>query len=320
MNDPKKHHFSPRFYLSGWYDSTTGRLIAYSRPYKDLIAEPKYPAATGYEPFLYTMEGLPDGQRQTIEKNYMAAKVDDPAAKALRVLLSTDTSGLTETLREAWTRFIVASLYRRPAAVAEIGETFKSTIRQNLLANSLCGSDMQEDDPLSLFEWMQEHHPHVIGDAAKEMVVRAIENEGIGNIIINMQWSTLDMSASRHELLTGDMPHLRYYGLKDPRCTILFPLTPTKLFIATHDRKAEHKINRLNKTEVVKSVNDEVARIAERFVYGRTTSHHRFVANRLGRTPFRLLRSPDGPHCSETNARLRCNAMDGRFRETPPLA
>jgi len=127
------------------------------------------------------MEGLPDGQRQTIEKDYMAAKVDDPAAKALRVLLGTDTSGLTETLREAWTRFIIASLYRRPAAVAEVGETFKSTIRQNLLADSSYELDKQEGDPPSLFEWMQEHYPHVIGDAAKEMVVRAIENDGIGN-------------------------------------------------------------------------------------------------------------------------------------------
>ncbi len=295
MNEPIKHHFSPVFYLSGWRDSATGRLIAYSRPYKNVIAKPVYPAATGYEAFLYTMEGLPDGQKQTIEKNYMFPKVDDPAAKALRVLLGNDTSGLTEALRGAWTRFIIASLYRRPAAVTEIGETFKSTLQQNLLQDSSYEADKQEGDPPTRFEWMQEHHPHVIGDAAKEMVVRVIENGSIGNIIINMQWSTLDMSASRYELLTGDMPHLRYYGLKDPRCTILFPLTPTKLFIATHDRKAERNINRRSKTEVVKSVNDEVARLAERFVFGRTASHLQFVANRLGRTRARLLGSPNGP-------------------------
>jgi hypothetical protein len=92
-------------------------------------------------------------------------------------------------------------------------------------------------------------------------------------------------------LLTGDMPHLGYHGLKDRRCTILFPLTPTKLFIATHDRKAEHNINRRDKTEIVISVNDAVARIVERFVYGRTARHLRFVSNRLGRTPSRLLGS-----------------------------
>jgi hypothetical protein len=281
VTEPIKHHFLPVFYLRGWCDSATGQLIQYSRPYRDVIAEPRSPKATGFEPFLYTMEGLPDAQKQTIEKDYMAAKVDDPAARALRVLLGTNTSALTESLRAAWTRFMLASLHRRPAAVAEIGDTFKSTLRQNLLADSSYETDRQEGDPPTRFEWLEKHHPHLIDDAAKEMVVRATENDRIGNIIINMQWSTLDMSASRHELLTGDMPHLRYYGLKDPRCTILFPLTPTKLFIATHDRKTEHNINRRGKTEVVKSVNDEVARIAERFVYGRTAGHLRFVANRL---------------------------------------
>ena len=240
--------------------------------------------------------GLPDDQKQSMEKDYIAPKVDDPAAKALRVLLGTETSALTGALRGAWTRFMIASLLRRPAAVAEIGETFKSTLRQNLFADSSYESDKQEGDPPTRFEWMQKHHPHVIDDAAKEMVVRAIESNGVGNIIINMQWSTLDMSASRHELLTGDRPQLRYYGLKDPRCTILFPLTPTKLFIATHDRKAEHNINRRNKIEVVISVKDEVARIAERFVYGRTASQLRFVANRLGRTPSRLLGSNSEGH------------------------
>jgi hypothetical protein len=180
---------------------------------------------------------------------------------------------------------MISSLFRRPAEVAAIGDGFKATLRRNLSTDAAYEADKQEGDPPTRFEWMQKYYPHRIEDATKEMVVRAIENEGIGNIIINMRWSTLDMSASRHELLTGDMPHLRYYGLKDPRCTILFPLTPTKLFIATHDRKAEHEINRLNKTSVVMSVNDEVVRIAERFVYGRTASHLRFVANRLGRPP-----------------------------------
>jgi hypothetical protein len=280
VGDRKKHHFNPVFYLRGWCDDTTGQLIQYSRPYKDVVAASRYPNATGYKESLYTMEGLPDDQKQTIEKDYMAAKVDDPAAKALRVLLGTDTSALTEALRGAWTRFMMASLHRRPGSVAEIGDAFKSTFRQNLDDPSYL-SVREEGDPPTAFEWVQKHHPHLIDDAAKEMVVRATESENIGNIIINMQWSTLDMSASQHELLTGDMPHLRYYGLKDPRCTILFPLTPTKLFIATHDRKTERNINRRKKTEVVKSVNDEVARIAERFVYARTKDHLRFVEKRL---------------------------------------
>lgn len=281
MGDPKKHHFSPVFYLRGWCNHTTGNIIQYSRPYREVIAESRYPTETGFKLFLYTMEGLPDSQKQTIEKDYMAPLVDDPAARALRVLLGTDTSALTEALRGAWTRFVIASLHRRPGSVAEIGDTFKGVLRQNLLADPSYEVEKQEGDPPTRFEWLEKHHPHLIDDAAKEMVVRATENERIGNVIINMKWTTLDMSASRHELLTGDMPHLRTTGLKDPNCAILFPLSPTKVFIATHNRIVEHDINRQKKTDVVRWINDNVVRAAERFVYARTKDHLRFVDKRL---------------------------------------
>jgi len=89
------------------------------------------------------------------------------------------------------------------------------------------------------------------------------------------------MSASRHESLTGDLPHLRFYGLKHPKCAILFPLSPTSAFIATHDRAVERNINRRNKSEVVRWINDNVVRIAERFVYARTKDHLWFVEKRL---------------------------------------
>lgn len=256
------------------------------------MAKPRYPTATGYKEFLYTLEGLPEGRKQTIEKDYMAPLVDDPAAQALRVLLDRDTSALTEALRIAWARFLITCLYRRPGSVAKIGDTFKGVFQQDLIADTLYEAEKQEGDPPTRFDWIEKHHPYLIDDAAKEMVVRAIEDECIGNIIINMQWTTLDMSASRHELLTGDMPHLRFNGLKHPRCAILFPLSPTKVFIATHDRGVESQINLQSKTKVVNLINDNVARSAECFVYARTKDHLRFIENRLGRyPPSRLLGS-----------------------------
>jgi hypothetical protein len=142
-----------------------------------------------------------------------------------------------------------------------------------------------ENDPPTAYEWLEKNFPHLITDRGKQAVIAGIEHQGMGDIIINMKWSTLDMSKSRHELLTSDMPHLRYYGLKDQRCTILFPLNPTKLFIATHDRKTEATLLSKSQTEVVQSINDQLARLAERYVYGRTESHLRFVESRLGRHP-----------------------------------
>jgi hypothetical protein len=292
--EPKKHHFLPIFYQRGWCDPATGQLIEYSRPHGKVIARPVHPAATGYKPFLYTQEGQPAGKKQTIETDYMAPIVDEPAAEALRVLLGGNPSALTEKLRNAWTRFMCASLVRLPRSVNEIGDVFKDVLRQNLLDDIAAYDAMKEEgDPATPFEWLEKHHPHYLDDAAKQMVVRAVEIQGVGDIIINMKWSTLDMSASRHELLTSDMPHMRFCGLKDPRCAILFPLTPTKLFIATHDRKAEAHLLRQDRTKVVGWLNDNIVRVAERYVYGRTSGHLRFVENRLGLTPSRLLKSTE---------------------------
>jgi hypothetical protein len=285
MADPWRHHFSPVFYLRGWCDSS-GRLVQYSRPHKKVVARTVSPTATGFQPFLYTLEGQPDGKKQSIEKDYMAPIVDDPAAHALRILMGDDRDALDEKARNAWTRFLIASLFRTPQAVGESGDTFTEVLQRNLLDDAVSYEAMkQEGDPPTAFKWLAKHHPHYVSDAAKQMVVKSIEHEGIGNIMINMQWSTLDLSASRHDLLTADMPHLRFYGLKDPRCTLLFPLNPKKVFIATHDRKSEGVLIRRNPTEVVRWLNDNLVRIAERYVYARTKSHLRFVENRLGRFP-----------------------------------
>jgi hypothetical protein len=285
MADPKKHHFSPVFYIKGWCDSN-GTVVEYSRPYSKVVARNVPPTATGYKLFLYTLEGQPDDKKQYLEKNYMGPIVDDRAADAFRILIAGDKGALTGEMRSHWTRFLLASLLRRPLAVDQVVNTFKDLLSQNLAADAASYRAMKlENDPPTAYEWLEKNFPHLIADRGKQVVIAGIEHQGIGDIIINMQWSTLDMSRSRHELLTGDMPHLRYYGLKDQRCTILFPLNPTKLFIATHDRKAEAAILARSQTEVVQSVNDKLARLAERYVYGRTKSHLRFVEDRLGRHP-----------------------------------
>jgi hypothetical protein len=285
MADPWKHHFSPVFYLRGWCDPNN-TVVEYSRPYKKVVARNVPPTATGYKAFLYTLEGQPDDKKQSIEKDYMAPIVDDPAAHALRILLGGDKDALTEKMRAAWTRFVIASLLRRPQAVSEIANGFKEVLQHNLLDDAVGYESMKEaDDPATALEWLEKNRPHYVNDAAKRMVVRGVEHEGIGNIIINMQWSTVDLSASRHELLTADMPHIRFYGLKDPRCTLLFPVNPEKVFIATHDRKSEAVLLRRNPTEVVRWLNDNLVRVAERYVYGRTKAHLQFVENRLGRFP-----------------------------------
>ena len=280
-NDPKKHHFSPAFYLSGWC-GTNEQLVEYCRPYRQVVAKRRYPTAAGFKPFLYTLEGVIEEQKQIIEKNYMSPIVDNRAAIALQVLINHDPSSLTEEARCDWTRFLMAGLVRNPKALAESLTEFKSILKENLSNDAeVYASERREGDPSTLYEWVMKNHAAEVNDIGKKLLVSSIENESMGSIIINMQWSVLDLSISLHELLTSDAPHLRFYGLKDNRCLIAFPLTSKLLFVATHDRKAEFSLLALGNTTIVIFINDNIVRIADRYVYATHDRHLPFIEKRL---------------------------------------
>jgi Protein of unknown function (DUF4238) len=281
MVDPKKHHFSPVFYLKGRGDANS-KVVEYSRPHDKVVWRRVSPEGTGFKPFLYTLEGAPEDRKQEIEKKYMAEIVDNRGALALKVLIARNQAKLTEKLRNDWTRFLIASLYRRPQAVNNVIDTFGDVLRKNLSEDLERYESLKEKgDPPTPFEWIEKHDPHFRSDAGKRVMVSSIENQGIGDIIINMRWSTFDLAGSKHELLTSDAPHLRFYRLKDKRCVIVFPLSPRFLFIATHDRKAESVLLAQGASAIARWVIDNIVRIAERYVYGRTESHLLFVEKRL---------------------------------------
>ena len=286
--DPKKHHFSAVFYLKEWCDPTDSKLVEYHRPYREVVARRVYPEATGFKHFLYSLEGVPDDQKQTIERDYMSSIVDNHAANALRILIANNPTGITEEVRNHWTRFLIASLVRRPQSVQEAMDGFRQVLKENLSdlkSAKRTSSSKQEGDPPTLYEWMEKNHADIVNDRAKLTMVSCIENQAMGNIIINMKWSVINLIKSQHDLLTSDAPHLRFYGLKDPSCLIAFPLSPRFLFVASHDGIAELTLKSLGGSKIAVLVNDNIVRTAERYVYGRTDSHLRFVENRLRRQP-----------------------------------
>ena len=280
MNEPKDHHFSPVFYLKGWCNSAL-KVMEYSRPYREVKVQPKPPTATGFKSFLYSLEGVPEAEKQVIEKHYMSKMVDNPAAHALQILINRDKAGLTGSVRSDWTRFLIASLYRRPEAVNKVIEVFKSVMQKNLNANPDSYKNLKEDDPPTPFEWIQKNQPHFVSNAGKIALMDGIENEQIGNTIINMSWSVLDLQNSNYDLLTSDAPTIRTKGLGDTNCLIVMPLNPSLLFVAAHDKKVEASFLHQDATKIAVWMNNNVVRAAEKYVYGRSDRHLRFIENRL---------------------------------------
>ena len=120
MSNPKHHHHVAQFYLGGW-TGPDGRLCVFSRkgPMLRLVSDWHSAEYVGYEPFLYTIPSWPSDP-QWVEREIFAKQVDDPASKALQVMLEGGLNKLTDKQIVSWTRFLVAQWYRSPEAIAKL--------------------------------------------------------------------------------------------------------------------------------------------------------------------------------------------------------
>jgi Protein of unknown function (DUF4238) len=211
MSNPINHHYLPVFYLRQW-SNTNGKVVRYHRPYKDVVTSPITPDNTGYEPGLYTLLGYPPEDAQAIETVFMGPRVDEPASRALKILISHDCSGMADEMREWWTRFLMSMILRDPHSLKE-----RSILARNLLKDTpLIDPEYQRlrknTDPPNAYEWVQKEHPRYFENIGKLFMTRLIINEKIGDHIINMRWGRIDLSASAVTLLTGDRPPVYHYA------------------------------------------------------------------------------------------------------------
>lgn len=282
MSEPINHHYLPVFYLRGWCGAD-GRLIRFHKPHTTLIASPIAPRATAYEPFLYSLEGCPEPLRQDIEKRYFSALVDKPASLGIKVLISREKEKLTPELRTAWTRFLMAMRLRTPEMVKKISEVALRHLEDNLARDPEGYSAIRKaHDPPTAIEWMQKHSAPILENIGKLFLPGLIENEKIGNALINMKWATVDLSTSKHDLLTSDRPYIQTVGLSDQACVIGLPLTPRLLFVATHHDERRQEMLAHGMTRIAGAVNSHVVSQAVRHVYGASSSQLRFIEKRVG--------------------------------------
>src|SRR5262245_14559328 len=98
-NQPIKHHFSPAFSNTPW--AVNNDQLCEMRLVNGIVARQwKHTNATGYQKHLYRTEGLPPGQEQHVEVNFMKP-LDTAATLVLQRLLSGDRTPLDEDQRIA---------------------------------------------------------------------------------------------------------------------------------------------------------------------------------------------------------------------------
>jgi len=284
MSEPIDHHYLPIFYLRQW-GNPDGRVIRYYRPYKAVVATPVSPSRTGYEPWLYTLEGRPPDQRQMIETEFMPRTVDTPAAPVLEKLTARRSNSLSRDEKSSWIRFLLSLHYRNPETLSGIQAKLGALLSAAMAEKPDEYTTIKEgSDPPTLTEWVSQHDSQMIPNAGKLMMPQLIDSRNVGQLIFEFHWWTVDFTASRVSLLTSDRPLVMTNGLQKERCVIALPLSPRLAFFASKDpQTVRTSIERTGMTAAARALNESVVMQAAKHVYGVDCAHLRFAENRLRR-------------------------------------
>jgi hypothetical protein len=280
IKQPISHHFVPVFYLKAWARAD-GRVTRYYRPQKDVVASAIAPKNTGYEDHLYTLQGVPPDQQAFLETNFFSP-VDSAAAVAHQRLLAGELNDLKPQQRVDWARFMMSMQLRSPFSLGELQRLADYVMRPKLSAHDPDFSvAMKPGTNQTMYEWMQQHYPDVIAEAHKRFLPGLIDHESLGHHLINMFWGTLSCSSAAHSLLTSDRSFIRTRGWKDPNAVLIFPLSPSVLWVATNHPERMSSVVNTPRGKHVQMINGEIVRCAINFVIGVDASHLRFVERRL---------------------------------------
>ena len=287
MNDPRRHHFNPEFYLREWAGAD-GQVCEIKKAYGKVEAQRKSPRATGFQRDLYRTDGVPDEQH--VEKNFMSP-LDNDAASALQKILSGDRTDWTGEERTAWTTFILSLFFRNPENVTIVKDHIRDLWEHGKAALEANYAERRRlTDPETFDGYMALTNPAAAEIGASNFLMETIANQRVGPTIFNMHWTRHSLKHSKFHLLTSDRPIIMPLGLADRRAYTALPVSPTMLFVAAHDPAFGRWLAAAWKhTELAKMLNKVVVCQARKFVWATDASQLEFVRRHIGTAPDRTI-------------------------------
>ena len=219
------------------------------------------PAEIGYERDLYSTPGLPPELAQWLEVSIFSG-VDDRAAKALATMVNGDAN-LSPQARCDWARFLMAFWYRAPEDLTAFKAAYETLIRARYPEDDWNGAELER---------------YILSTLPSR-----IDNPRMGQVLVDMNWRMIDVSDSKHELLTSDQPIIRSNGLAPPGGHYAMAVSPSHLFMAAWPGPDLERFCRLDPSIIVSIANRMAAERSRRFVLERGTRQRSFVEKHLGK-------------------------------------
>jgi hypothetical protein len=286
MDLPRSHHYNPVFALRRWAGSD-GELCEMRRVNGAVTPRRRHPRRTGMMRDLYRVEGVAEEDSQDLEIKFMSP-LDNGAAVALDRIIT--GKPLDPEQRISWARYLLSMLFRNPDSVEAIKMHMAEIWREGTEAlEAKYAATRRPHEPATAAELIAKRKPGAAGISTANMLVDIIANSRAVPDIAAMHWTCVDVTQSKFSLLTSDRPLVMSSGLAGPRCLLVLPLSPNKLFVASHDPRFTRPLPAARHAAKVKTINKAVVRQAREFVWGTDDAQLEFVRKHMRTVPDRVI-------------------------------
>lgn len=287
-----KHHYVPKFLLRGWVLKSSetlpdppfdNKLEKFDIGGDAVSSDRKGLGEVGYERDLYalTRREIAGLKKQDIETIFMST-LDNDAARVKNKLLTSDNIKLTNSERCQWARFLMSLRVRLPDEVNNIVKEASSVLLESLRGNPFEYRQLENEcDPETLEAWVEEKFPGLIQNFGLSELGNYIDNEKVGDKLINMHWRVVTFKWGAPELLLSDNPCIWSGGIGDENLIIVLPISPSKLFMACRGESVERKLSALSEKSLIEKVNASSVRQSKKSIFAKTSLPKRFIENRF---------------------------------------
>jgi hypothetical protein len=280
MNDPRKHHFIPAFYLKRWA-LNDGLLIEWSKPHKAILPQRRHPNATGYQKDLYSFPGMLPEAREWFEQQFLK-HVDDLASEVLSEIEAGNMAHLNAEQKSGWVRFLMTLRFRHPDLVAEMREAIgRIWAAHDGFTRESYAKIRSPTDPETFDDFIASLSPDGNIRVQMDLLVSGMDNEQIGRHIMGMSWALIDLANSAYRLLTSDWPVELNLGAKVP--TVSLAIGPSLLFVASDSYDFLQMLTRMDPSILAQEMNRFAVSYARRYVFSSDESQATFIRNRMSR-------------------------------------